>query len=147
LLAAIRADSLAFVTNPWYALRLTWFAIAEDIDSPLAVTNADSALMGIMSSREFGREASFFQGPGESPDINGEGRGVTSAIALSIGEDSAELGADPIAEVLPTLLARTFLMLGVLVKGMFVGFELGIGIRDDSLELRAALLVLAAVTV
>lgn len=135
------------MTNPWYARRLTWFAIAEDIDSPLAVTNADSALMGIMSSREFGREDSFFQGPGESPDIRGEGRGVTSAIALNIGEDNAEFGADPIAEPLPTLLAKTFLMLGVLAKGMFVCFEGGIGTRDDSLELRAVLLVLAAVTV
>src|SRR6185437_12810263 len=104
------------------------------MDSPLAVTNADSALIGIMSSRELGRDANFFQGPGESPDIRGEGRGVTSAIALSIGEESAELGADPIAELLPTLLANTFLTLGVLARGMFECFEGGIGTRDDSLE-------------
>lgn len=124
--------------------------MAEDMDSPLAVTNADSELIvGTMSSREAGLEESFFQGPGESPDMRGEGRGVTSAIALSIGEDSAELGVDPIAELLPTLLAKTFFILGVLARGMLGCFGGGMGIRDDSLESLPApvLLLLAAVTV
>lgn len=120
------------------------------MDSPLAVTNADSELIvGTMSSREVGLEASFFQGPGESPDIRGEGKGVTSAKALSIGEDNAELGADPTAELLPALLAKTFFILGVLARGMLECFGGGIGIRDDSLASLPVpvLLLLAVVTV
>jgi hypothetical protein len=120
------------------------------MDSPLAVTSADSELIeGTISSREVGLEPSFFQGPGESPDMRGEGRGVTSAIALNIGEDKAELGADPIAELLPTLLAKTFFTLGVLARGMLERFGGEIGIRDDSLESLPVpvLLLLAAVTV
>ena len=91
---------------------------------------------------------SFFQGPGESPDKSGEGNGVTSAIALNIGEDKAELGADPKFELLPTLVANTFFMLGVRASDMFVSFLNGLdGILDDSLELRAVVFALAAVTV
>lgn len=124
--------------------------MADDMDSPLAVTNADSELIvGTMSSREVGLEVSFLQGPGESPDMRGEGRGVTSAIAFSMGEDNAELGADPIPELLPTLLAKTFFTLGVLASGMLGRFGGGIGIRDDSPESLPVpvLLLLAAVTV
>jgi hypothetical protein len=115
--------------------------MAEEIDSPFAVTRADSEVIGIMRSREAGRDTSFFHGPGESPDISGEGSGVTSAIAFNIGEDNAELGAEPKFELLPTLLAKMFFMLGVRAK------EILVGILDDSLELRAVLFVLAAVTV
>jgi hypothetical protein len=115
--------------------------MAEEMDSPFAVTRAESEVMGIMRSREDGRETSFLQGPGESPDISGEGNGVTSAIAFNIGEDKAELGAEPKFELLPTLLANMFFILGVRAKDILVG------ILDNSLELRAVLFVLAAVTV
>jgi hypothetical protein len=111
------------------------------MDSPFAVTRAESEDIGIMRSREVGRDMSFFHGPGESPDISGEGSGVTSAIAFNIGEDKAELGAEPMFELLPTLLARTFFILGVRPKDILVG------ILVDSLELRAVVFVLAAVTV
>lgn len=76
--------------------------------------------MGACASRETGRDPSFLHGPGESPDSRGEGRGVTSAIALSIGDDKAEFGADP--SPLPALEAKMFLTLGVRAKGMFLGF-------------------------
>jgi len=69
--------------------------MAEDMDSPLVVTNVESGARGIAYSRDEGRDASFFHGPGESPDMSGEGRGVTSVIALSNGDDSAEFGAEP----------------------------------------------------
>jgi hypothetical protein len=84
------------------------------MDSPFAVTSAESAVIGILSSLELGREVSRFQGPGESPDMRGEGRGVTSAIALNIGDESAEFGADPRLELLPKLVAKTFFILGAL---------------------------------
>lgn len=87
---------------------------------------------------------SFFQGPGESPVISGEGRGVTSAIALNMGEDKAEFGAELKFELLPILLAKTFLTLGVLANVVLDGLE---GILVESLELLAVLLVLAAVTI
>lgn len=118
--------------------------MAEDMDSPFAVTSAESAVIGIMTSREVGRDVSFFHGPGESPDISGEGNGVTSAIAFNIGEDKAELGADPRLELLPTLLTKTFLILGVRPNEMSDDF---VGNLADSLELRAVLLALAAVIV
>lgn len=118
--------------------------MAEDIDSPFAVTRAESAVMGIMSSREVGRDVSFFQGPGESPVISGEGSGVTSAIAFNIGEDKAEFGAEPKFELLPTLLAKTFFILDVRAKEKFDDFD---GILFDSLELRAVVFALASVTV
>src|SRR4051812_24866070 len=103
--------------------------MAEDIDSPLEVTRTESAVViGTERSRDVGLETSFFQGPGESPDMRGEGRGVTSAIALSAGEDKAELGA------LPTLLLNTFLMLGVRATPSFDGG------REKSPEIRAVLL-------
>ena len=114
------------------------------MDSPLAVTSAESAVIGIMSSREVGREVSFFQGPGESPVISGDGSGVTSAMAFSIGEDRAEFGAEPKFELLPTLLAKTFFILGVRGKEKVVDF---VGILLDSLELRAVVFALASVTV
>jgi hypothetical protein len=94
-------------------------SIAEDIDSPLVVTRAESGTPGIIYSRDVGREINFLQGPGESPDINGEGSGVTSAIALSMGDDKAEFGADPICE--PAALLSAFFMLGVLGGGA-IGF-------------------------
>lgn len=87
--------------------------------SPFAAMSAESAVTGSMISLEAGREPSRFQGPGESPDSRGEGRGVTSAIAFNIGEDRAELGAEPKPELLPMLLARIFLILEVRARGMF----------------------------
>lgn len=137
-------DSFGVAINPWYALRFDWFAMAADMDSPFAVTRAESAVMGIMSSREGGREVSCFQGPGESPVISGEGSGVTSGIAFSIGEDKAELGAEPKFELLPTLVAKTFFILGVRFKPNDVGFE---GILVNSLGLRPVVFALASVTV
>jgi hypothetical protein len=68
-------------------------------------------------SLEPGLEASVFQGPGESPGISGEGKGVTSAMALSMGDETAELGVDPKPELLPMLLANIFFMLGVRFTG------------------------------
>ncbi len=121
--------------------------MAEDMDSPFAVTRAESAAIGIITSREVGLETNFFHGPGESPDKRGEGRGVTSAIAFSIGEDKAELGADPKFELLPMLPAKTFFILGVLPMpgiGMLDEFS---GSLVDSVELRAVFWALAAVTV
>jgi len=102
-------------------------SIAEVIDSPLAVTRAESATPGIIYSRDVGRETNFLQGPGESPDIRGEGSGVTSAIALSIGEDKAEFGAEPNCEPAPILPARAFFMLCVRGGGVirFVDWLLG----------------------
>lgn len=115
------------------------------MDSPFAVTRTESAVIGIMSSREVGRGGSLFQGPGESPDMRGEGSGVTSAIAFSRGEDKAEFGAEPTLELLPTLLAKTFFMLGVRSRGgLVIIFE---GVLIESLELHAVLVLLAAVTV
>lgn len=64
-----------------------------------------------------------------------------------MGEESAELGADPKFELLPTLLANIFLILGVRaigLMGMLADFE---GFRFNSEELRAVVFVLAAVTV
>jgi hypothetical protein len=69
--------------------------------------------------------------------MRGEGRGVTSAIAFSIGEDNAELGADV---MLPILLLRMFLMLGV--RAMPIGFE-----GSLAPGLRPVLIALAAVMV
>tara|TARA_R110002060_G_scaffold58033_2_gene68137 strand:+ start:1077 stop:1433 length:357 start_codon:yes stop_codon:yes gene_type:complete len=118
--------------------------MAADIDSPFAVTSAESAVDGTMSSRDWGRAVSFFQGPGESPVISGDGRGVTSAIALSMGEDKAEFGAEPKFELLPMLLAKTFFTLGVLANVVLDDLD---GILVDSLELLAVLFALAAVTI
>jgi hypothetical protein len=114
------------------------------MDSPFAVTRAESAVIGIMSSREVGLDVSFFQGPGESPVISGEGSGVTSAMAFNMGEDKAEFGAEPKFELLPTLLAKTFFILGVRGKEKVDAFA---GILFNSLELRAVVIALASVTV
>jgi hypothetical protein len=123
--------------------------MAEDMDSPFVVTRTESAGPGIINSRDVGREASFLQGPGESPVINGDGRGVTSAIALNIGDESAEFGADPpIFDADPRLLASACLILGVLL-GIFVGicnaFEGGFWSSPD-LPADGALLSAGAVT-
>ena len=111
------------------------------------MTSAEFALIGTMRSLEEGRASNFLQGPGESPVISGEGRGVTSAIALNIGEDKAEFGAEPKFEMLPTLLANMFLILGVRTigfMGIFADFE---GFRLKSVDIRSVLSALAAVTV
>ena len=122
--------------------------MAEDMDSPFAVTSAESAVMGIMRSRDVGLDTSFFHGPGESPDMRGEGSGVTSAIAFSIGEDMAEPGRDPAFELLPTLVAKMFFMLGVRASGAIgiLDVLVTVGMRVDSLELRAVLLDFEGVT-
>jgi hypothetical protein len=87
--------------------------MADEVDSPLAATRADSRAPDRIYSRDVGRDASLFQGPGESPDISGDGRGVTSAIEFSLGEDIAELCADPILEVELMLVPKACLTLGV----------------------------------
>jgi hypothetical protein len=118
--------------------------MADDMDSPFAVTRAESEVGGIMSSRDVGRDANFFQGPGESPVISGEGNGVTSAIAFNMGEDKAEFGAEPKLELLPTLLERIFFILGVRAREKFGDF---CGAFEDSLELFAVVFALASVMV
>lgn len=74
---------------------------------------------------------------------SGDGKGVTSdmCIAISIGEVSAEPGREPICELLPKLLASTFLMLGVRV----IGIDLEGGCANSP-KLRAVLVALAPVT-
>jgi hypothetical protein len=74
--------------------------------------------------------------------MRGEGSGVTSAIAFNIGEERAELGAEPKPELLPKLLAKTFFILGVRARGAILE-----GALDKSAEFRAVLLLLAVVTV
>jgi hypothetical protein len=143
----VRADLLPF-DSARYARRFDWFATADDIDSPFVVTRAESAVIGSMSSCEVGREPSFLHGPGESPNMRGEGRGVTSAIAFNIGDDKAEFGADERLELLPTLLARTFFILGVRAKGILDDLVDDLeedGIRLESFGLRSVVFVLAAV--
>lgn len=81
--------------------------MAELMDSPLVVMRAEFAVTGISRSHDFGPDISVFQGPGESEDWNGEGKGVTSCMAFSIGEETTELAADP-----QTLVAKDFLRLG-----------------------------------
>ena len=98
--------------------------------------------MGTISSLEVGRDASLFHGPGESPVMRGEGSGVMSAIAFNIGEEKAELGADPNPELLPKLLAKMFFILGVRARGAMPE-----GALAESTELRAVVLLLAVVTV
>jgi hypothetical protein len=123
--------------------------MADATDSPFAVTRAESAFVGTMRSREVGRDTSLFHGPGESLDIKGEGKGVTSAIALSIGEDMAEPGREPAVELLPMLLAaKTFLMLGVRASGAIgrLGVLVTVGMRVESLEIFATLLFIEGVT-
>lgn len=80
--------------------------------------SAESECIGSMCSREVRLEFNRFHGPGESPDMSGEGRGVTSAIAFNIGDEIAEFGAELL---LPILLARTFLTLGVRARGIPIG--------------------------
>ena len=76
--------------------------------------------------------------------MRGDGRGVTSAMAFNIGDDKAEFGAEPKLELLPTLLAKMFLTLGVLANVVVDDLD---GILVDSFELLAVLLVLAAVII
>jgi hypothetical protein len=118
--------------------------MAEEIDSPVAVTSAESCMTGTTSSIEAGLDTSFLQGPGESPDMSGDGRGVTSDIALSIGDETTEFGAEPrlvVLPKLPKLPAKTFFTLGV--RGM--GIELGAGC--SSIGFGTGVMALAAVTV
>lgn len=123
--------------------------MADDMDSPFAVTSAESAVMGSMRSRDVGRDTRLFQGPGESPDIRGDGKGVTSGIAFSIGEDMTEPGRDPAFELLPILLPNTFLMLGVRASGAMgiLGVLVTARMREESVELRVVLLFVEGVTV
>lgn len=83
-----------------------------------------------MRSLDTGLEVSFFHGPGESPDNNGDGNGVTSERAFNMGEDMAELGAEPI-DADPTLSASR-LTLGVLAIGIAADRE---GRRFEDTEL------------
>lgn len=98
--------------------------MAEDMDSPVAVTRAESCVAGIASSIGAGLDTSFLHGPGESPDISGDGRGVTSDIAFSMGDDTTEFGAElrlVVLPKLPKLPARTFFTLGVRGIAMVLG--------------------------
>lgn len=63
----------------------------------MLVTSTDSELMvgREEASLEGGRAWSLFQGPGESPDISGDGSGVTSPMAVIIGLGTRELAAEP----------------------------------------------------
>lgn len=101
--------------------------------------------MGITSSIEAGLDVSFLHGPGESPDMRGDGRGVTSEIAFSMGDDTTEFGAEPprfvLLPKLPKLLAKIFLTLGVL------GMAMVFGDGCSSAECGTGVTALAAVTV
>lgn len=99
-------------------------------------------MMGITSSMEVGLEASFLHGPGESPDMRGEGRGVTSEMAFSMGEETTEFGAELRLVLLPKLLAKTFFTLGV--RGMVIVFGAGCSSMGFG---AAGVTALAAVTV
>ena len=110
------------------------------MDSPLAVTRAESAVT--ITSWDVGLLVNFFHGPGESPDMSGDGSGVTSDRAFSIGEETTELGAEPRFELLPTLLAKMFLILGVRAMPIVLGAA-----WEKSPELLAVLIALAAVIV
>lgn len=88
-------DALLGCDRPF---RFDWCAIAEAIDSPLLVTSTDSELMVAREeevSLEGGRAWSLLQGPGESPDIKGDGNGVTSPMAVIMGLGTRELDAEP----------------------------------------------------
>lgn len=64
-----------------------------------------------------------------------------------MGEDKAEFGADPKFEMLPTLLANIFLILGVRAMGfmaILADFE---AFRLNSVDIRPVFSALAAVTV
>jgi hypothetical protein len=115
--------------------------MAEDIDSPVAVTSAESCVMGIASSIEAGLDTNFLHGPGESPDMRGDGRGVISEMACSMGDDTTEFGAEPRFVLLPKLLAKTFLTLGV--RGIGIVLEGGC----SSIGFGIGVTALAAVTV
>jgi hypothetical protein len=85
--------------------------MAAVIDSPvLAISTlpGDMFAKAAIDSLDDGLP-SFFQGPGESPDISGDGRGVMSPIAVIIGLGTVELAADPD----PSALAKAALTLGV----------------------------------
>ena len=116
--------------------------MAEDMDSPVAVTRAESYVIGITSSIEAGLEANLLHGPGESPDMRGEGRGVTSEMAFSMGEDTTEFDPELRLVLLPKLLARTFFTLGV--RCMVIVF--GAGCSSTGFG-AAGVTALAAVTV
>ena len=112
-------------------------AIAEDIDSPFEVTRTESAaVIGTVRSRDVGLETNFLQGPGESPERSGDGSGVTSAIAFSIGDETTDPGKEL---VLPMLLLRMFLILGVRSIPSLSGAG-----RENSSDARLVLCALAA---
>lgn len=93
--------------------------MADGISSPPGVTRAVSPVNGaVLDSLYSDLDMRRLQGPGESFDIIGDGRGVRSGIALSWGDDKAEFGAEPEYEFDPKLLARTCFILGVLAIGM-----------------------------
>jgi hypothetical protein len=140
LFMTVLVGPASLIPSPWYARRLDWFAIADDIDSPLAVTSAESVI-GSVASIEAGLDASLLHGPGESPDMRGDGRGVTSDIAFSIGEDTTEFGAELRLVLLPKAPAKAFLILGVR------GTQMVFGAGCNSTGLGTGVIALAAVTV
>ena len=115
--------------------------MAEDIDSPVAVTSAESVVAGKTSSIEAGLDTNFLHGPGESPDMRGDGRGVISEMACNMGDDTTEFGAEARFELLPKLLPKIFLTLGV--RGIGIVFDGGC----RSIGFGMGVIALAAVTV
>jgi hypothetical protein len=84
------------------------------IDSPVLVTSTpfEPVAMGLGGVGEVGLLI-FFQGPGESLDNSGEGKGVTSPIAVIIGLGIAEFAPNGVASALAT----ASLTLGVRERG------------------------------
>jgi hypothetical protein len=88
--------------------------MAAVIDSPPVVLSrvGDKFAKPAFASRDEG-PSSLRQGPGESPDSSGDGRGVTSPIAVIIGLGTVELAP----EAVPSALEKAVLRLGVREMG------------------------------
>lgn len=99
--------------RPAYTFRFEALARAAAIDSPDAETRTESGVGLGISSRDGGRALRSFQGPGESPDRRGDGKGVTSPRADMTGLGTQETGV----EGLPNAFAMALLVLGVLETG------------------------------
>lgn len=85
-------------------------------------------MVGRLISLDGGLAPSLLQGPGESPNNNGEGNGVRSPIAAMMGLGTAELQAEPI------LLTNARLTDGVLDTGRRLADEDFLFRRFDELS-------------
>lgn len=98
-----------------YILRLAPCVSAASIDSPALVTRTEPS--PTLVRRFWGGDEepalSLFQGPGESPDMSGLGRGVISPIAEMIGLGTRLLV--PLTD--PRLFVKAAFRLGVLERG------------------------------